>query len=342
MKSHHSLITGATGFIGARLVERLIAQGHTVTCLARARADTARLLQTGATIITGDVTQPATLAPALEKSTPDTVFHLAGVVKAVKTRDFSDVNSHGVENIAAACAARPTAPVLLVVSSLAAGGPAPSDGSPLTEDAPPHPVSAYGKSKFAGEQAALRFANRVPITIVRPPIVYGPGDLGVFEIFAPIARLRTHLIPGYRDARFSLVFVDDLVDALIIAAQKGERLSQAASTPPGQGIYYAAGDETPTYAQLGSAIATALGQRPPRMLRVPKPLLKLAALGADTVSCIVRRSFWLNSDKIIEATAGDWTCLAAKARDQLGWRPAAPLADRLHQTALWYRQNKWL
>lgn len=336
MVPNRSFITGATGFIGTRLVQKLIQQGHDVTCLARPTADTTHLRKIGAFIATGDITNPDSLSSALQAANPDTVFHLAGMVKAVRNRDFFAVNQDGTRNIAAACAERPTPPTLLLVSSLAAAGP----GHSRTEDAPPNPVSVYGQSKLAGEQAALHQSLRVPTTIVRPPIVYGPGDQGVFQIFAPIARLRAHFIPGFHEAHFSLIFVDDLVDAIILAAHKGERLAKGA--PMGQGIYYAAGEETPTYTQLGVAIAAALGQRPPTMLRMPKPLMKLAAFFADATSTVIGRSFWLNSDKITEATAGDWSCLPAKAHQQLGWRPSVSLEDHLKETALWYRQNKWL
>ena len=151
-------------------------------------------------------------------------------------------------------------------------------------------------------------------------------------------------MPGWRggDRRFSLVHVDDLVEGLILAAASGERLQ--ARGPPGQGVYFMSGDERPTYADLGLAIAVALGRKPPTIIRVPGPVLRLLGIGGDLVSRLRGRACWINSDKMAEAlAAGSWTCSSVKAREQLGWSPAPlALADRLLETAIWYRQAGWL
>jgi dihydroflavonol-4-reductase len=328
------LVTGGTGFIGLRLVERLRELGCNVTCMARTKAKVDALRSMGAQVVPGDVTDQESIARALEASGASTVFHLAGLVKAADREDFMKVNARGTQAVAQACATSTKKPVLVVVSSLAAAGP----GLDKSETDLARPVSAYGKSKLAGEQAALACAGTVPVTIVRPPIVYGPGDRGVLQMFKPISQIKMHFVPGYKESRYAMVYVDDLAEGLLLAAQKGERATGA----PGVGMYYFAGEEKPTYAELGNLMADALGVRRPSVVRMPPWWLNLCGAFGDVVGRITGDAPWVNSDKMIEATAGDWVCSPAKARGALGWKPAQNIQTRLEQTAMWYRENRFL
>jgi nucleoside-diphosphate-sugar epimerase len=333
------LVTGASGFIGRHLVRHLIELGNRVSCLVRATSRIDELRSAGVQLVTGDVTDCASIKRALAVSQAGIVFHLAGLTKALRTDDFLRVNAGGVESIAAACADRTDKPVLVVVSSLAAAGPC-AVGQPRIESDAPIPVSNYGRSKLAGEQAAAKYAGVVPISVVRPPIVFGPGDRGMLEMFRPIARCGIHVVPGQGEQCLSLIHVADLVEGLLLAAEKGERLRPNGS--PGQGIYFIAADDYPTYAELGQAIAIALGKKRATVVHLPGPLVRLVGLCCDAIGRIRQRSAWVNSDKIAEALAGSWTCSSAKARTHLGWSPAAALADRLRETAQWDRQAGWL
>jgi nucleoside-diphosphate-sugar epimerase len=333
------LVTGASGFIGRHLVRRLSDCGCLVSCLVRAASRIDELQSAGAQLITGDVTDPAVIGRALALSQAGIVFHLAGLTKVLRTDDFLRVNAGGVESVAAACADRADKPVLVVLSSLAAAGPCAVD-RPRVESDLLTPVSNYGRSKLAGEQAAARYAGVVPISIIRPPMVFGPGDRGMLEIFRPIARWGIHPVPGRGERRFSLIHVADLVEGLLLAAEKGERLHP--NGLPGQGIYFMAADDYPTYAELGQAMAIALGKKRATVVYLPGPLVKLAGLCGDAMTWIRRRPAWVNSDKMTEALAGSWMCSSAKARTHLGWYPAATLAERLYETAQWYRQARWL
>jgi nucleoside-diphosphate-sugar epimerase len=339
MDAKSVLVTGASGFIGQHLVRRLIERGDRVSCLVRAMSRLDELRSSGAQLIVGDATDRAGIERALAESQAGVVFHLAGLVKTVRPADFARVNAGGVESVAAACANRAERPVLIVVSSLAAAGPCAAD-QPRVESDSPAPVSAYGRSKLAGELAAARHAGEMEITIVRPPIVFGPGDRGVLEMFRPIARNGVHVVPGQQEQRISLIHVADLVALLLLAAGKGERLRPNGT--PGQGIYFIAAQEDPTYAELGQAMARALGRNRAIVVRLPGPLMRLIGLCGDALGRMRQCPGWVNSDKMAEALAGSWTCSSAKARGQLGWSPAATLADRLRETAQWYRQAGWL
>jgi len=333
------LVTGATGFIGRHLAHRLIESGCRLSCLVRATSDADELRSAGAQLVTGDVTDRATIGRALAALRPGVVFHLAGMLRALRSDDFLRVNAGGAESVAAACADLAEPPVLVVVSSLAAAGPCAAD-RPRVESDLPTPVSAYGRSKLAAELAAAKYSGRVPISIVRPPIVFGAGDRGVLEMFQPIARWGIHIVPGRGRRRFSLIHVADLVEGLLLVAEKGER--QHAGDSKGQGIYFMTADDSPTYTELGEAMAKALGKTHVKLLRVPAPLVRLVGLCGDAMTRIQQRPAWVNGDKMTEALAGSWMCSSAKARSHLGWHTAAPLGERLHETAQWYSQAGWL
>jgi nucleoside-diphosphate-sugar epimerase len=317
----------------------LIERGHCVSCLVRGTSRKEALLGAGAKLLEADITDRQAVTAAVREAQPQAVVHLAGLVRAHGREQFDRVNAGGVESVAIACASLEQPPVLVVVSSLAAAGPCEANEFRSESDAP-SPVSIYGRSKLAGEQAATRHASRVPITIVRPPIVFGPGDVGVLEMFRPIARLGVHLVPGRGEHRLSMIHVDDLAEGLIVALARGERMDGEGGD--GRGVYFMAADETLTFAELGRVMAAALDRSTVRVVRVPGPLLRVAGRCGDVVSRLRSRRSWINSDKVTEALAGSWMCSAKKARDHLGWAPTAPLAERLRETALWYRQEGWL
>jgi len=330
------LVTGASGFIGGHLVRRLTERGCRVSCLVRASSRVDDLKLAGARLITCDIADRAGIARAIASSNARVVFHLAGLVRAMGPDDFMRVNAGGVEAVAQACTDQPDRPVLVLVSSLSAAGH--SGGKPAIESDPAAPVSDYGRSKLAGERVVMAYADALPITVVRPCIVFGAGDRGMFEVFKPIARSGLHVVGGSGDSRFSLVAVADLVECLVLAAEQGERLAPGIA---GRGIYFAAAEDL-SYIELGMAIALALGRPRPRILRLPDWSMRTIGTFGDVVSRIRGRPGWVGRDKIRDVLAGSWTCSSAKARQQLGWSPAAPLADRLSETAHWYRDAHWL
>ncbi|MBI1902896.1 MAG: SDR family NAD(P)-dependent oxidoreductase [Planctomycetia bacterium] len=350
------LVTGATGFIGQHLARALVERGDEVTCLKRKTSRVEALEKLGVRLVEGDVTDAESLRPAVAGA--DIVFHLAGLTTAFHLAGFLRVNEQGTRNLLEACAARPTPPVVIHVSSIAAAGPS-QGGQPRKEEDTAAPVSSYGRSKRAGEIAARKFADRVPLTIVRPPIIFGPGDRAVLEIFKPISRFGIHLIPGYRRNYLSLLYVADLVSGLLLAADRGQRVrsDRIHAVPVGsdrihavaegdksenQGYYYLAHDESPSYADLGRWIGRALGRR--RTICVPTlmPIVWFTAATSDLWGRMRGRPAVFNVDKAREAAAGSWTCSAERAKRELGWSCAAGLPARLKETADWYRRERWL
>jgi nucleoside-diphosphate-sugar epimerase len=336
------LITGATGFIGSQLTQRLVARGDEVTCLIRRTSNIEAIEPLGVRLALGDVRDAEAVRSAADRA--ETVYHLAGLTTAFRSSDLMQVNAAAFRNVVAACAERPAPPTLVFVSSLAAAGPSRAE-RPRTEDDPPAPVSHYGRTKRAAELIAQEFASRVPITIVRPPIVFGEGDLLMRPVFRPIFRYGIHMAIGVANRRYSLIHVSDLVDALILCGQRGARLVPAYNGSGGstKGYYFVADDEQPTFAELGLLIGASLGRARVRICRTPGPVvLWSAAAASEIVARLRRQPSIFNFDKVREARAGSWTCSSATIRSELGFAPCAPLIDRLRQTADWYRQHNWL
>jgi len=335
------LVTGASGFIGTHLTRALVAQGDDVTCLVRRTSQVDTLREAGVRLLCGDVTDRESLSAAVAGQ--EIVYHLAGCTKALDWRCFYRVNQRGVANIAQACAGCTSPPTLIVTSSLAAAGPS-VDGRPRTEADRPAPVSHYGHSKRAGERAAEAFADRVPITIVRPPIVLGEGDRMGLPLFRSINRFRVHMVPGEIRRRFSVIHADDLAQLLILAAQRGKRLpphGHEGSRVP-QGYYFASCEEDLAYADLGRMVAEAVGRHLLVVIPAAAPVVWTVAYAGEAVARIRHDPLFMNVDKAREITAGSWVCSAQRAAAELGFRVSAPLPQRLRQTAEWYRREGWI
>ena len=179
------LLTGATGFLGAHVARALLARGWTVRALVRGGPSRiSELARSGVGVVPGDLSPQTDLAAAAAGA--DAIVHLAGVTKARTLEEYREVNARGTERLARG--ARRTAPdaLFLLVSSQAAAGPA-RDGRPVAEEDPPRPVSWYGLSKREGEEALAREWPGTRV-VIRPSVVFGPGDRGLLVLFRAAAR----------------------------------------------------------------------------------------------------------------------------------------------------------
>ena len=331
-----ALITGASGFIGWHLARALRDRGERVVGLVRASSKVEQLQPLGVELVQGDVTDLPSLQAASRDV--DVVYHLAGLTKALRREQLDAVNAVGSANVARACAENGVA-TLVCVSSLAAAGPSP-DGQPVREAMRPQPVSDYGRSKLAGERAVVRYADRVEISVVRPPIVIGEYDPAVLEMFKSIYRVRMHVLPGMGRRPFSLIHAADLVELLIKVAERGERLT-GSERDVGHGVYFADAEHRPTYGEIGDLIGASINRR---FLKLPMGPLALRAFGllADVAARTTGRSRYFSSDKVREATSGPWICSAQKAHQQLDFAPQRSLQERFEQTGRWYLEHGWL
>lgn len=334
-------LTGATGFIGKHVVDELLRRGCQIRCLVRATSDIQHLHHENIERVQGTLANPAGFRESLIGC--DTVLHLGGLVTSATADELNAINGIACGGLADLCCELSPPPRFVYVSSLAAAGPPPPGKELREEEDLPQPISHYGRSKRLGEVQLQQRADRLPITVIRPGIVYGPGDKTVAVLFRSIYRTRVHVIVGFRTPPLSLVYVADLVDMILAAAQSGETL---AATPEGEysprGYYQACDDaEFPDYREFGQRIAAALDRRV-----LVWPLWRWVGRGVgltvENASRLVGRSSFLTLDKVREATVPSWASSSEKARQQLGFLPPKPLDSRLRETAEWFRDHGWL
>jgi nucleoside-diphosphate-sugar epimerase len=219
-------------------------------------------------------------------------------------------------------------PRLVLVSSMAAAGPSPRD-RPLRGDEPPAPVTAYGRSKLAGEELVRRSA--IPWTIVRPPMVYGPRDREVLKVFQ-LARRGVAPVFGDGTQELSAVHAADLASALVAVG----------ATPAATGrIYYACHAEIFTSGAFARAVGAALG-RPVRTLPIPPALGRAVLTVTGAAARAAGRATILNADKANEFFQPAWTGDPSPLARDAGWTAELDLARGLADTAEWYRRHGWL
>ncbi len=324
-----ALITGAGGFLGAWLAKALAARGDTVTCLLRPGGDASALAGVAYTRVDGDVTVPASLAPAVAGQ--DVVFHLAGVRRGATREDFLRVNAEGTRHLCDAMVAAGHRPRLVLAGSLAAMGPS-SPTRPHVEEDAFHPHEWYGESKAEAERIAFSYKDRLPVTVSRPPRILGPGDRENLTFFKLAKKgIRLELVGGPRP--LTLVDVEDVVDILLLQATHPQA--------PGEAFFCAGPGGPLTLEEVQDLGARALGLHP-RTVRLSPWLLQALASGADGVSRVTGRKLPLNRKLARQLLAPAWTCSGAKAARLLGFHPKRDLADSIRRSAEWYREQGWL
>lgn len=300
-------VTGSTGFIGQRLVGHLAARGVDVVPVGRPLERTA-------------------LAAAFRGA--DAVVHLAGVVAALRERDFFEANVEGTRAMAEAATDAGVVRVVHV-SSLAAAGTG-SIRVPRREDDPPAPLTAYGRSKLQGEQVVAELLGPLAV-VLRPGVVYGPGDRAMLPLFRMAARTVLPLV-GRAQAAYTMIYVDDLLRAI----------DAAMACTLGGGETICVGHPRPVSArELLESIRLAVGRRAP-IVRVPMAATRLAALAGDIAGHMRGRPQVINRSRYIELAAEGFVCGVERLRDRLGVVARMDLAGGLAQTARWYREQGWL
>lgn len=307
-------ITGASGFIGRRLVVVLANAGWRVRVLLRRDPTFPEWRGVCPEIVAGSLGDAA----ALERLTGgvDAVIHVAGLIKAATRAEFFAVNREGSTAVAAAARRGAPGAHFLHISSQAAREPQLSD---------------YAASKRAGEDAA-RTAFGAPITVLRPPAVYGPGDRETL-VFFQLARQRIVPLLGARGSRAALIHVDDLCGLIEKIASRPARdavLTAADARPGGYGW-----DEV-----LGTA-AQAMGNSRATLMQMPLALLRSLALVGDA-GRLLGAANMLNSQKLRELRHPDWSVSPAELARPEGWTPAFDLASGFADAVAWYRANSWL
>ncbi|MFH0947772.1 MAG: NAD-dependent epimerase/dehydratase family protein [Elusimicrobiota bacterium] len=338
-----ALVTGGTGFLGSHLVEALLKKDFSVKCLVR---DTKKLkwLKEYARlkpcpqleIVCGDCSDKKTFESAV--SDVDYVFHCAGLVRAINSNELYLTNVRGTKNLIEVIFLKnPGIKRFVYISSQAASGPTPSrfasgeeDGRRKTEDGLATPVSHYGFSKFLGELDVLKFKEKLPITILRPPSIYGPRDKDVF-IFFDYAKKGFLPIPS--DEKFiNISYVSDIVDGIISSA-----LSEKAK---GQ-TYFIGDDKVFSWNDLCEILKKVVNPKA-HIIKVPYSIFWTSAFFSEIFARIKSKPSFVSFDKLKEMKQKSWLLSSAKAKSDFGYSPKISLEEGVKITHNWYKNKGWL
>jgi nucleoside-diphosphate-sugar epimerase len=308
------LVTGAGGFVGHPLCRELLHRGYQVRAATRSHNQS---FAAGETVAIGDIDGGTKWADALRDV--EIVIHLAARVHVMKDKaadplaEFLKVNLYGTSNLARQ-AADAGVKRLVYVSSVKVNGET-TEAQPFTETDEPDPHDPYAVSKQQAEQAIQNIARDtgLEVVIVRPPLVYGPGVKGNFlSLLAAVDKGVPLPLAGVHNER-SLLYVGNLVDALIACARHPAAAGQ---------IYLLSDGEVNSTAKLVGKIARALG-RSNRSFYFPPGLLRAAAN-------------LLGRGAQVDRLLGSLRVSDKKIRGELGWAPPYSMEQGLRATADWY------
>ncbi len=324
-------ITGATGFVGSWVVHWLqerYPQAQLV-CLVRSPQKLRWLTGYPVQLHTGSLLDRASLEAGVENA--DYVLHIAGVTKALTAEEYYQGNVVATRNLLEAVhRAAPKVKKIVHISSQAAVGPSPT-AAPIDETHPPHPITDYGKSKLQSEQVAREWMDRLPITILRPPAVFGQRDLDVYEVFKNIWH-GVNIKVGRIDQRVSIIHVWDLAHGII----------QAMLHPKGIGdTYFICNDEPVWWSEMVALIAR-LMQRRVHTIPIPYPIAYGVAAILEAVAHIRKQPTILNRQKMAEVKQPYWVISNRKIKEELGFQQQLALESAIQMTIEWYQQHGYL
>ncbi len=323
------LVTGASGFIGSHLVELLLKRNFQVRCLLRKTSSKKWLEGLPVEFVYGDLFTMDALRDAV--SGVDYVYHSAGLTKARTKEEYERGNTLGTRNLLdAVLESNPNVKRFVQISSGAAAGPSPSK-APIDEAYAPQPITTYGRTKWEAELECLKEQARIPITIVRPPVVYGPRDKDVFEFFHTMQKGLQPMV-GMHEKYVSMIHVTDLVRGFVMAAESDRAAGQT---------YFLTSTSVHGWKEIGDLTKKALG-RPAVRIRIPEVGVYTIAAFAELFARLSRKPALINFEKARDMVQDYWTSDPSKAKRDLGFEQQISLEDGINDTIAWYRREKWL
>ena len=299
-------LTGATGFIGSVIARKLVQEGWCVRALIRSPLSSARLADTTVQWVQGTFEDLDSLERLVGDA--DVVVHCAGAVRGITEADFYQANVEAVARLAHLAASRKPAPRFLLISSLAAREP---------------DVSPYAASKRMGEIALSKVADRLTWTALRPPAVYGPGDREMLPLFRLMLRGIAPVV-GRKGARFSMLYVDDLADAVVKWLASDSRENRVFELDDGHPGGY-------SWCEIVETVERLRGKGVFRV-RVPEPVLNLAAKLNTMAASVIGYRPMLTLGKVRELRHPDWVCDNSMFCRVTNWAPTVRLEEGLRYT----------
>lgn len=318
-----ALVTGATGFIGSHLVDYLVAQEWKVTCLVREMSRTDLLQKLPLELIRGKTDDRKILEEAVRAQ--DYVFHLAGRIRSASREVYHKANWQFSQDLAQACLhKKPSLKRFVLVSSISAAGPSPPSQYGQ-EDDPPSPTSEYGRSKLRAEKALQKTAHLIPLTIIRPPNVYGPRQQ---ETKALTKLIKKRVVPLLKDRpqKISLIYVQDLIQGMVQAAVSEKAKNQ---------IYYLTDGKSYSWREIILALKRAILQDS-LFLPLPEELILASAWLMDALkrTHLIRPYFGLRLWRAMTQTS--WLFSSSKAKRDFGFQARYTLEQGIEETVKYY------
>ena len=311
------------------LTRALVRRGHPVRALVRKPGQVPELEQLGAEVLQGDIRDPDIVRRAVEGR--ETVYHLAAVFRQAGVPDslYREVHVDATRRLIEAAT---EAGVGRFVHCSTVGVHGDVANGPANEDAPTAPADIYQRTKLEGEATARATAARtgLALTVVRPGPIYGPADRRLFKLIGGVARGR-FLLLGSGRPHFQMVYVDDLVEGFILAAERPEAVGRT---------YILTGEEAPTLHELVQEIA-GIARTPVPRLRLPVWPFWLAGALCEAVCVPLGLEPPIYRRRVKFFTSNRWFDIT-RARSELGFSPRVPLREGLRRTLDSYRNLGWV
>lgn len=307
-------LTGATGFVGGHILRRLIDAGWRVKALTRRNGG---LVDFGPAVtpVVGSLESQAALADLV--AGVDAVVHCAGVVVARRRGDFDAVNRAGTARLVGVAAAFPRPPKFVLISSLASREPQ---------------VSPYAASKRLGEDCLRREGRALDWQVLRPPVVYGPGDRATLGLFRQLSR--GFALRPRGGGLFSMIYVEDLAAGVVALLQGGALPPRIMEMDDGRAGGYG-------WDEVFAAAERHLGRRV-RSITVPRSLQRLAAAVSVGANAVTGGTPTLSQGKVNEIAHPDWVCRNQLLGDFVPWQPLVGFEEGFSRTLAWYRAAGWI
>ncbi len=324
--------------MGSHLVDELMRRDYEeIRCLVR--SDPKWLKDKAVTLVKGDLTGEGgetEVADALGGVTH--VYHAAAVTRARKEETFLRSNVEGTLRLLSLThRLAPTLQRFVVTSSLAVVGAV--EEKVATEETPLNPITRYGRSKAMMEArvwesvvGGVAIQDEIPITVIRPPAVYGPRERDILTFFQTVNRGLCPIVGGSDPDPISLVYVEDLVRGIVDAAESETAIGET---------YFIGGASTSTWEDVRDAATEALGRRA-ITVKIPPAVVRKVGAAVETVSGLFGAYPPLNREKAREIADACKACSSAKAVSDFGYSAEVSLEKGISLTIEWYRQNGWL
>lgn len=324
------LITGANGFIGSHLVDLFAERGVRVRCLVRETSDLRWLSGKDLEMVRCAAFDDETRILESLKNV-DLVVHAAGTVTARTPHEYFKINAEPVRLLLDACMKNGAIRRFILVGSQGASGPNSNASVPMTEQDPCRPVSAYGRSKLKAEEITREYIEKVPFTIVRPSVVYGPRDPNLLRVFKAAKVFGRFFNFATHGMAISLVHVQDVAEGVYLAAMTARSMNET---------YFLAGEHSYGLDEIKAALESSVG-RSIKFVGVPNAIKQFMMIYGDVARTVLRKRPLLDRDRLTTITCPTWTCDVSKAKRDFGFKQAISLVDGFQQTYKWYCLQHW-